>query len=621
MALPYIVKELSQGIESEPQEHTSNVINLPSTVNTFSDGTNGQVSVSVKGVTRTNLVPTNIEEWKQGSVDATGVFFTDGSFIRTDLIPFMGSKTYTFSVEVGHRVRWVAEFDNNQIFLIRTGDIDSQNRVIKLNDNTRYVSIVVGKLVDGVTAPTIPSDVIMSKPLAEERADGVRGTFISYGTKSTISASRLKSVGKNLFDGELESGTISNLAGEDTPQTNGIRGIGFIKIQPNTTYTLSNSHGYSMAVHYYDYNKNFIQADNISNNSTYTTPSKADYCRIRTGTGSPQNDLSSLFQLEKGEIATPYEPYAESTQYLPNVGELRSVPSAKDEVRVSEGKLIIRNKKYIVQTNDITLWAGSLTFTNVTHAVIGKPSDSKMLGNITSGGSATLEGYKEISGAGDNIDDIGGFTVVSANSYVYIGLAKGTTLAQAQALLTGLALTYQLSEPVITDLDIPYQPLTAYPSGTIYVDPIVKEKPQLYNNGLFITDTNVPIESVDSIQLIEDDIVTEVDLSKVNINVEGITITDATHGQKYILIYKYPSELTTIPTLSFSYKQNIRAVKDGVLEGQAIQQQEINNINSSMVALNEKATNMSSVDLITDEMTDLDLELKNKINEIVLAWR
>ena len=184
-----------------------------------------------------------------------------------------------------------------------------------------------------------------------------------------------------------------------------------------------------------------------------------------------------------------------------------------------------------------------------------------------------------------------------------------------------MSLIYQLAEPVITDLDIPYQPLTAYPSGTIYVDPIVKEKPQLYNNGLFITDTNVPIESVDSIQLIEDDIVTEVDLSKVNINVEGITITDATHGQKYILIYKYPSELTTIPTLSFSYKQNIRAVKDGVLEGQAIQQQEINNINSSMVALNEKATNMSSVDLITDEMTDLDLELKNKINEIVLAWR
>ena len=38
-------------------------------------------------------------------------------------------------------------------------------------------------------------------------------------------------------------------------------------------------------------------------------------------------------------VATPYEPYTESTQYLPNVGELRSLPNGvADEIRVSGEK-------------------------------------------------------------------------------------------------------------------------------------------------------------------------------------------------------------------------------------------------------------------------------------------
>src|SRR5690606_10378226 len=59
---------------------------------------------------------------------------------------------------------------------------------------------------------------------------------------------------------------------------------------------------------------------------------------------------------------TPYKPYTESTQYItaknPETGEileLRSLPNGvKDELRVSEGKAIIRTKKKILQASDIS---------------------------------------------------------------------------------------------------------------------------------------------------------------------------------------------------------------------------------------------------------------------------
>jgi hypothetical protein len=78
----------------------------------------------------------------------------------------------------------------------------------------------------------------------------------------------------------------------------------FIPVEPNTTYTRSYSH--QMA--FYDVNKTYISGINVdwSNTgvTTFTTPSNAAYIRVTVA----KSALDTM-QIEKGSVATSYEPY------------------------------------------------------------------------------------------------------------------------------------------------------------------------------------------------------------------------------------------------------------------------------------------------------------------------
>jgi hypothetical protein len=173
--------------------------------------------------------------------------------------------------------------------------------------NGKFGSIYDGLIKSGATMILDPN-----------RADGKKpGTNVPFTNPLVDLANK---VGKNLFDGFLESGGINNATGVNIVDASRIRTVGFTSVNPNTTYAVSiNGVLTPMAVIAYDANKNYISL--IGAVPTFTTPSNCAFVRWhRTST-----NLQELWQLELGSTATTYEPYARNNALLQNF-----VPSSAD---------------------------------------------------------------------------------------------------------------------------------------------------------------------------------------------------------------------------------------------------------------------------------------------------
>ena len=121
----------------------------------------------------------------------------------------------------------------------------------------------------------------------------------------TVRMPILTTIGKNLYDFKLEGG---NHGGG----FNNIR-CKTVKVEELTTYTISNNMDYIINVYFNDKNHNGI--GNVLGTSnqptiTFTTPQGTKYMWFRTW--SDMNDTNVKFQMEKGSVATTYEPYKSS---------------------------------------------------------------------------------------------------------------------------------------------------------------------------------------------------------------------------------------------------------------------------------------------------------------------
>jgi hypothetical protein len=137
--------------------------------------------------------------------------------------------------------------------------------------------------------------------------------------------------GKNLFDGLLELGAITATGTLDTSTTR-IRSVNFIKVNPNTTYTIkvnkyTSSKG-TPRLNIISYSNNnvgsFISSTGWNDNTyTFTTKSDCKYIKLLfflNGSSSQTlvtSDISSV-QLEQGSTATEYEPYIDKKIYTKN---------------------------------------------------------------------------------------------------------------------------------------------------------------------------------------------------------------------------------------------------------------------------------------------------------------
>lgn len=139
---------------------------------------------------------------------------------------------------------------------------------------------------------------------------------------------------ENLFDGELELGSITP-AGETSSNSNALRTKEFIKVKPNTTYTIKNNKKYYNYVYEYNNEKTFVKRHNaIQGTIAFTTSDTTEYIKFRTNAGTTENDLTTLFKIYEGSSSKDYY-------------DLCSIEDIEDEYEVVSGKGIKRINEYI----------------------------------------------------------------------------------------------------------------------------------------------------------------------------------------------------------------------------------------------------------------------------------
>ena len=177
-----------------------------------------------------------------------------------------------------------------------------------------------------------------------EYQDGMENWDIPYfeGMKS-VQMPVLTTTGKNLFDGELELGTLSSGSGEPSDNDKCLRSKNFINVSPNTSYVFSNDLGYTTLIFQYDKNKQLTIGGTIAD--SITTKENTYYVKFRTAFGSVQNDLSVKYQVEKRtQITQPtsYEPYKSNILTVNEEVHLHKIGDVQDELNLITGELTQR---------------------------------------------------------------------------------------------------------------------------------------------------------------------------------------------------------------------------------------------------------------------------------------
>jgi hypothetical protein len=337
-------------------------------------------------------------------------------------------------------------------------------------------------------------------------------------TKSTISASRLKSVGKNLFDGTFKKDTYINVNGGFSTQV-GARTTNKIEVMSGKQYTISGGNRTTIRIEDAYGNKVFNE-QNSTTPRVITIPQNGKYLYVYYSSDGTHSSL----QIEQNTVATPYEPYTESTQYLPNVGELRSLPNGtKDEIRVADKKLI------------------------------------KRIGTKTNIASGTIINYADMATGGQ-------FVAYFADGTQQVGVKGDTITALA------VTLTYQLAEPVEIPIEVSGT-LMSYPSGTIYVENVIADA-GIYTDKFTILQQDLPIKEIEKISKVDftTGIETELDVSQAVIATDKLSFThpDLVNGDIVFTTYFYDKE-GTLGETTVTYYDSRHTVKDKTLENKFYQ--------------------------------------------------
>lgn len=268
----------------------------------------------------------------------------------------------------------------------------------------RIIDCMVGEVDDNyIETPETDSAIVKLEHSKEGlvKVPGIKGKTIlvdSDGNETDTPAEgcRLVSVGeeednkliilsknKNLFDGELELGSISTSHGGNISHTECLRSKNYIKVRPNTTIIQSNDLGYASVVNVYDKDKNLIAY--LGSKNPFTIPENGEYIRFRSSTSTSQNNLNVKYQFEEGNKATNYvEPKHHKTEILLNK-PLRSLPNGVcDEI---VGNKIIRR-------------VGKMSFSDLNKI---KEPTTIVWGTGNSHGAYQWEDMASFNGTGSNI--------------------------------------------------------------------------------------------------------------------------------------------------------------------------------------------------------------------------
>lgn len=301
--------------------------------------------------------------------------------------------------------------------------------ISKKTSEARNVQITIFK---GITASNL-----IFKPMFTENTSSTYNDYVPYGNIQIVET------GKNLFDKNSPNIIVNRYLNANGEIVNdGSLSISdYIEISPNAIYTFQPFQSLSAKVCFYDKDKNFISSVGLfSVNPTLTTPENCVYMR----SSFSKKDID-VFQIEKGPIATNYEPYTEEVVNIDLKGnELCSLPDGtKDELIVKDGraKIIKRIGKIVLDGSED--WHRQLSY-GLYRFTISRRDFNR------DGRREILSNYFKYSFTGDEVGL--GFT-----AYTYLYLYPKQDITTVDEFKTWLSthntiVQYELREPYEIDL-------------------------------------------------------------------------------------------------------------------------------------------------------------------------
>lgn len=162
----------------------------------------------------------------------------------------------------------------------------------------------------------------------------------------------LTTTGKNLFDGKLEKGSIYTSTGQNA-NAEALRSD-YIKVEPNTSFIITNNFSYSSLIYLYDDNKNYIKSLGDKKNVPFTIPSNCRYIRFRSNIDEVDFDVK--YQLEQGTQSTSYEPYKSNILSTTEEVVLKSIGGVKDTLNCNTGEYVERIKEVVFNGSSSENW-------------------------------------------------------------------------------------------------------------------------------------------------------------------------------------------------------------------------------------------------------------------------
>ena len=270
------------------------------------------------------------------------------------------------------------------------------NSAINFNLGGATASTTVG---NRVTTITTPSTLTSEELVMSGRGNKLNNVMVIEGDvvgdepyfegicdcKSPI----LSNVGKNLFDSSVEIVTgygINSDSGAEYGQS--LHSCtGFLRMKPNTTYTIAQNHSDSWAFAY-DSDKKYIGLirANIKNGSNFTTPSNTHYIRLDF-LSVDILEITNGVCIEENTDSTAYEPYKSNTTTFEQKDDktivLRSLPNGVcDTLNVETGEYVQRIGEIVLDNSDSThVWNLNGDWSMGDVAVFWSSNIVKMTGN------------------------------------------------------------------------------------------------------------------------------------------------------------------------------------------------------------------------------------------------
>lgn len=317
----------------------------------------------------------NVQWYRNNSANFSATANTSTNRIRTNSFAIEGGKTYTLSgIPEGIDLNSIRTYD--ELNGTNTANFTRTGNTFTLGENVKYIYLLFSgsDFTDETNELMANANICIAEGTEEK-------PYVPYGNNYIA----WKDVGKNLFNKNnvlLNRGLNSTNGGIDGNSDRNVSELIEVKIDSN--YVLSPL--VAKAICFYDKNYEFISGG--SNAYNFTPPANTKYIRF-----SYDNTVDwSTLQLEKGSVATSFEPYKETIVPLPlNNNEIAGKGNYLDEYIVdSTGHCWLEKKYYreIINKNDIKANSIETDYVQFLTPVLSYSlkeniSNNDMLSNIT----------------------------------------------------------------------------------------------------------------------------------------------------------------------------------------------------------------------------------------------